>query len=54
MVVGARSGLEDGVHEQLKTVGEASDQLEADLQAQAVQDAADTAMNVRMQAAVPV
>jgi len=54
MVVDACSGLEHAVHEQLERVGEASDQFEADLHAQAVQNAADTVTNVRINAGVPV
>jgi hypothetical protein len=54
MVVGACSGLEEAVHAQLRTVGDASDQFEADLHAQAVQNAADTVTNIRMKAGMAV
>jgi hypothetical protein len=46
-VVGACSGLEHAVHEPLEAVGEDSNRFEADLHAQAVQNAIDIVTTVR-------
>ena len=53
-VVGACSGLEHAVHEPLEAAGEDSSRFQADLHAQAVQNAADTVTSVRMKTGVPV
>ncbi len=50
-VVGACSGLEHAVHEPLMAVGEDSSRFQADLHAQAVQNAADTVTSVRFSGA---
>jgi hypothetical protein len=53
-VVDACSGLERAVHEPLEAVGEDSSRFQADLHAQAVQNAWDTVTSVRMKTNVPV
>lgn len=52
--VAACSGLERAVHEPLEAVGEDSSRFQADLHAQAVQNAWDTVTSVRMKAGIPV
>jgi hypothetical protein len=53
-VVDACSGLERAVHEPLEAVGEDSGRFQADLHAQAVQNASDTVTRVRIKPGVPV
>ena len=53
-VVDACSALEHAVHQPLQAVGEDSPRFQADLHAQAVQNASDTVANVRIKTGVPV
>lgn len=53
-VVDACSGLEHAVHEPLQAIGEDSSRFQADLHAQAIQNAADTVTSIRMKTGVPV